>query len=194
MEIAGIPPRYQEAHLATNCTPLESAIGKDQALAQARRWSSDGYVTQRGRDRFCMLVTGGYGVGKTWLATAAFKELLWRSPSGIWRKFHAFIREIQGCYSDGSSDRVDEVLRRYQRTPVLMLDDVGDLTVGTETDDRRRLLYEVLDVRNDYLLPTIITTNLNDEELAAQFGERTFERVKEMAALVGMSGKNYRDQ
>lgn len=62
-----------------------------------------------------------------------------------------------------------------------------------QSDDRRRLVYEVLDARNDQLKPTIITTNLTDGELAEQFGERTFQRIMEMCAMVEMQGVNLRN-
>jgi DNA replication protein DnaC len=89
---------------------------------------------------------------------------------------------------------VRNVLKRYQTTPILLLDDIGDLTINTQTDDRRRLLYEVLDKRNDEMLPTILTSNLSPKRFKEQFGERTLERVVEMAALYRMEGRNYRKE
>jgi DNA replication protein DnaC len=139
---------------------------------------------------------GEYGTGKTFLATAIFKHMLWNADTNaaMWRKFYDFIREVQSSYSQAADETVRRVLRRYQSTPLLLLDDVGDLTIQEQTEDRRRLLYEVLDKRNDQMLPTILTSNLSPARFKEQFGERTLERVLEMAALYRMDGRNYRKQ
>ena len=191
MNRAGISPRHTQAHMAS-CSSLANMKGKKIALNYAERFAKSARVLQRGRDRFTLLFCGGLGTGKTWLATAVFKDILWRGKSGMWRKFYKFVREVQSCYNAGAKSTADEVITRYQTTPLLLLDDVGDMEIQTETEDRRRLLYEVLDSRSDYLLPTIITTNLSPDELEKQFGERTFQRILEMSALVEMSGDNFR--
>lgn len=120
--------------------------------------------------------------------------MLWHADgnAAMWRKFYDFVREVQSTYSEAAEETVRRVLTRYQSTPLLLLDDVGDLTIDQQTDDRRRLLYEVLDKRNDNMLPTILTSNLSPAQFREQFGERTLERVLEMAALFNMNGRNYR--
>ena len=193
MNRAGISPRHKQAHM-DSCLSLKTMQGKKIALSYAERFAQNAKVLQRGRDRFTLLLCGGLGTGKTWLATAAFKDILWREKNGMWRKFYKFVREVQSCYNAGAKYTADEIISRYQRTPLLLLDDVGDMEITTETEDRKRLLYEVLDSRSDYLLPTIITTNLGPAELENQFGERTFQRILEMSALVEMSGENFRLQ
>lgn len=193
LDRAGIPPRYQRAHLETNCAGFADMPEKRRAHTAALDLVTYGSIMSRDAQRFCVLLTGPYGTGKTWLATATFKALMRKNGgAGLWRKFYGFVREVQGAYRRGSTESADDVLSRFQKTPVLFLDDVGDLDAPGETEDRRRLLYEVLDYRNDYLLPTILTTNLTGDAIAAQFGERTMQRVLEMCAMVGMDGKDYR--
>lgn len=194
LERSGIPPRYQRAHLATNCAEYANDDAKKRAHEAARDLANTGRVTSRGAERFALLLTGPYGTGKTWLATGAFKAILARTPSkaGLWRKFYGFVRDVQATYARGSEKSSDEVIGQFQRAKVLLLDDVGDLNAPGETEDRRRLLYEVLDYRNDHLLPTILTTNLTGDAIAQQFGERTMQRVLEMCAMVAMEGRDYR--
>lgn len=195
LERAGVPPRFQKAKMS-NCESYAEQEGKTRAFERAQTFCEEGNLFQRDARRFCLLLTGSYGTGKTWLGTAVFKRLLWSHPDvkqGLWRKFYAFVREVQGTYSAAADRSVDQVLGGYQNTDLLFLDDLGDLERPVQSDDRRRLVYEVLDARNDQLKPTIITTNLSADQLAEQFGERTFQRVMEMCALVEMEGANLRD-
>lgn len=196
----GIPARHRKAYWDT-CEAYEGDPDKQTAYEAAlafagRDGTTPGRIDDRGVERFAIVLMGDYGTGKTWLATAAFKHLLWNrdQKSAIWSKFYDFIREVQSTYSAAAETTVRKVLGRYQNTPILLLDDVGDLTIEEQTQDRRRLLYEVLDKRNDKMLPTIMTSNLSPSRFKEQFGERTLERVIEMAAMYRMEGRNYRKQ
>lgn len=196
----GIPDRHRSAHFDL-CGVYEGEAKKGEAWSAAQRFSGrdgtrPGHIEQRGLPRFAIGILGEYGTGKTFLATALLKHMLWnaRTNAAMWRKFYDFIREVQSSYSQAAEETVRRVLKRYQSTPLLLLDDVGDLTIQEQTEDRRRLLYEVLDKRNDQMLPTILTSNLSPTRFKEQFGERTLERVLEMAALYRMDGRNYRKQ
>lgn len=194
-----MPPSFREAYWES-CKRYTADAEKGDALAAAMKFAGKGesepgrIETSRGLTCFSLLLMGQHGTGKTWLATACFKHMLWQAEnkSAIWSKFYDFIREVQSTYSAAAETTVRKVLGRYQNTPILMLDDVGDLTIEQQTDDRRRLLYEVLDKRNDKMLPTIMTSNLSPKQFREQFGERTLERVIEMAAMFRMEGRNYR--
>ena len=61
-----------------------------------------------------------------------------------------------------------------------------------ETDDRRRIIYQLINYRHNHDLPMLITTNLNGQQLADQFGGRTVERIIESCAWVKMEGQNLR--
>src|SRR5690554_2169463 len=173
-----VPPLTRDAHLRKNCAHLADDPAKANAYRTSTELARTGHVVQGGKVRYGLILLGTFGVGKTWLATAAWKEVVFNLTAEacrelnygqepvligdrpLWAKFHAFIRECQDCYHPSSETPTSAVLRRYQAAPVLLLDDVGDLDVAQEREDRRRLLYELLDFRNDHMLPTIITTNL----------------------------------
>lgn len=143
------------------------------------------------KKRHALLLSGGLGTGKTTLACALLKRYLWKQQlEGKFAKFYDFIREVQSGYADGTgTDRLQAV----QRVPVLVLDDVGDLDRSVRvSENRKELLFEVLDYRNDYLLPTILTTNLDERGLVEQFSERTFTRIMEMCRMVRLEGRNFR--
>ena len=149
-------------------------------------------ITANGKSkRHALLLSGGFGTGKTTLACALLKRYLWQHQvDGRFIKFYQFIRNVQSGYSDGTASAV---LAAVQKASVLVLDDVGELErVITQSENRRELLFEVLDYRNDYLLPTILTTNLDERGLIDQFSERTFQRIMEMCRLVRLEGRNFR--
>ena len=159
--------------------------------------NAHGTIMQRDQARHSIFLSGSFGSGKTTLGVAALKALCWaRVETGrgdaapTFEKFYTFTRCVQAGYSDGTASAT---LQGIQRAPLLMLDDVGDLERSrTETDDKRALLYEVLDYRSDHFLPTILTTNLSADGLSEAFGARTFERILEMSALIELGGENLR--
>jgi DNA replication protein DnaC len=202
--IDNIPHRYREYTLR-DCESYAESSGKKAAYELARRFvGSGGSIVERDRERKALLIGGGFGVGKTVLATASYKALVWRldhpddpdpSITGLWSKWHQVVSEIQSTYSAAAQEDRDTVLARYQNTDVLLLDDVGDLDREMESDDRRRILHEIIDARNDWMRPTLITTNLAGHgEIEHQFGTRTWERIREMCGFVLMKGANLRDE
>lgn len=201
---ACVPPRQRPARLSLAVERYRADEGKTAAASAAEAFARDGFVMERGAERHAMLLTGSFGVGKTWLGTAIWKELAWRqiAPGGslqrdverfVWAVFDDFVRDVQGSYHAASDRTAEATLARYRTANVLLLDDVGDLDApGAESDDRRRLLYAVLNHRSNWMLPTILTTNLSPSALVEAFGGRSVERVIEMCALVGMGGENLR--
>lgn len=206
LDSCGIPPRFMPARLAE----ISPAEGKRSALDLARLFAEAGEA-----EGFpCLMFAGDYGTGKTWLGTAVFKELVWKAVTGnfapslagetdvfrighpadrfVWTKWYDVVREVQDTYGSGDL-RVLEVMRRYQMARILMLDDIGGFE-RANTEDRRQILYEIIDYRNDRLMPTILTTNLDKSGMIDQFGERTYNRLIEMCKMVGVAGVNYRTE
>jgi len=61
--------------------------------------------------------------------------------------------------------------------PLLILDDLG---AHNYTDWTRNKLFSIINYRLNYMLPTIITTNINLEDLEHFLGERTTSRIIHM--------------
>lgn len=174
-----------------------------EALELAMEFTRYGFLNED-RRRYAIFLFGSFGVGKTWLATALLKELLYTMVVGgndaafknppIWIKFYQMIRQVQACYNPASETTTQAVIGRLQSALILLIDDIGDLEAQGDTEDRRRILYEVIDYRNDYMLPTIMTSNLDAELMRDHYGARSMERMIELCAFIEMEGENLRHQ
>ena len=83
--------------------------------------------------------------------------------------------------------------RKYRESEMLFIDDMGiePSTVkswGNELSPVTELLY----FRYDKQLFTLVTSNLNDEQLSKWYGSRILDRFNEMFDRVYFTGKSYR--
>lgn len=191
---AGMPPRFKYYILGQNSEEgLRAAWRdyKDKETALSIACELFDPPSSAPSVRNALLLIGGFGTGKTTLACALLKHYMWKyQEEGLFLKFYQFIRLVQSGYSTGLAD---EALKTAQRAPILVLDDIGELERRvSQSEDRKQLLFEVLDHRNDHFLPTILTTNLDVKGLIEQFTERTFQRIMEMCQMVHLEGKNFR--
>ena len=176
--------------MRTNCERYSEMEGKKEALEIAKEFAACGRIFDRDQDRSSIMLLGKFGVGKSWLGTAIFKDIIYRTRNGKWIVYLDMVKLIQDGYDDGKSRRTIDFLKTCK---VLMIDDFGNMSRDEETIDRQEIVYEILNYRNTHFLPVILTTNLKPSHAAEQFSERTYERIREMAAVVEMKGANLRE-
>lgn len=200
MKLAGIPPIASAAHLSTNCGLFASMEEKEKAISAARLFESKGCTMRKEKLRHSLMFCGPVGTGKSWLATAVFKERMYRheqlsmGPSIVpcyWRGFKQIVRDVQSTYSD-SSKSSDDVINNYARCKLLLIDDFGDMESGKSSDDQRSISFEIIDYRNSHNKETLFTTNLEVGEMEAKYGSRLFDRIMEMCSVITMRGDNMR--
>lgn len=158
--MVGVPPLYADSSfenfdLSLNPT-MKEAFERCQVVAAGIA--------------LCALIVGDYGVGKTHLAVAALRASQWSKPGIYWESVTKFLDHLrQRSYGDGAEDIAD-VIRPYERGDfLLVLDDLG-IEKRTEWSEDR--LYQVLDSRYSWRLPTIITTNVDRERIDARIRSR----------------------
>lgn len=218
-EDARIPVKFQG--LGFDTLPEGHTKGKEIALAAARMFAERGWVRPseavqygplREQDHLLcassqrkpgLLFLGKPGVGKTGILSVAFRRRLARGVAGIWIELYQFFAAVQGTYGKPDEDG-DERVRALQRASLLFLDDVGDpdklirnsygqvTGVAAETDDKRRLLWEVLDYRHANDLPILATGNLDRSEFEQQWGLRLAARLWECCWVVPVMGDDLR--
>ena len=124
-------------------------------------------------ERWCALLTGDIGVGKSHLASAALYASVHEKPGRFW-SFARLLLHIRRQAFDDAGPRWSEeyVLQPFtDGRALLVLDDVGAEKLTTWA---QQTLYGVLNARYEAGLPTIVTTN-NDEAIDDRILSRYFD-------------------
>lgn len=120
-------------------------------------------------------VYGGQGTGKTTKAAGILKGWMTESTTPAWFTTSAdLLTEIGATYS--SYDTEQSVIAKYGRCKMLVIDDLGK---ENPTDQALTKLWQVIDMRYGAMLPTVVTTQHNYGELAAELSRKGgFETAK----------------
>lgn len=85
------------------------------------------------------------------------------------------------------------VLKFYQTTPLLCLDDLGrEPTEVMKFGNVTSPITELLEYRYNQRLTTLVTTNLEPSEVRQKYGDRIADRFNEMFAVISYTGASYR--
>lgn len=172
-----VPPRFSD------CVPetIEDMEGKANAVRKTKLWAAGK------SDRPGIILMGKAGVGKSALGWWAVPQRGW----GLWQSWPSLYKTVQSFYGDGSGAK--NALEIAKTAPVLFLDDLGDLNrKRPETDDRRDILFCIVNHRSQELLPMFVTSNLTARKFTFQFGERITSRLFELCEFVVMEGIDLR--
>jgi hypothetical protein len=167
---------------------LHEALGRVGVPVRHRRcsrsnwtghWPSNAKITDG-----ITVIHGPVGSGKTHLGTAMFAEWFIEHGTGLWFDVVEFVEQLR---NDISSDTPSDVLKIALETSLLMLDDLGAERLTDFTLDR---VAYVLRHRYDWMLPTIITTNLTPSKVN-EIDPRLMSRMFS-GTVVARTGKDYR--
>ena len=151
-----------------------------EALAYARRFAEgDVLIDENGVERTGLLLAGPTGTGKTSLGKVIFLARLKAGQIGSWVKFTELVERVKMTYDkeyDGPGKLAMRDALMYAR--FLMLDELGSLTQpGLYFEDMIQFVYQIIDHRLAKRLPTLVTTNLREDELLRQFGAPVASRL-----------------
>lgn len=143
---------------------------------------------------------GKFGVGKSYLLSAAANELAEMGIKSVLVFVPEFMREMKQAIGDQTlQEKVDYV----KKADVLMLDDIGAEAMSSWTRDE--VLGTILHYRMAERLPTFMTSNFSYSELQhhltySQRGEkedlkaaRVMERIRALTTPVKLDGRNRRN-
>lgn len=130
---------------------------------------------------FMLLCYGGVGSGKTHLCNALAAVLCEKGKYCRVQEWPTVIRTLKRAIHSELKGSYDDLFDRYQKTGVLILDDVG--MGGTGSVWEWGELEEIINYRYEHKLPTVVTTNLDLKQLPPRIVSRFSDAVKSRKVL-----------
>ena len=154
----------------TFATFEDSLPGMREALEVARRYAEDPHGW--------LVLSGGYGVGKTHLAAAIAHERLASGQSVFFSIVPDLLDHLRAAFAPSSETPYDELFDKVREAGVLVLDDLGAENATAWATEK---LFQIINYRYNYRMPTVVTTNNRllahmDERIRSRLSDRSFVR------------------
>lgn len=161
---SGLPMAYAN----TTFDGFEARQGTETALRNARKYAENINLVTKG-----LLLIGNTGSGKTHLAAAIANAVLDAGYTVKFARAADIPYEIQKTYGDSVKSE-DEVIEPLRRCKLLIVDDLG---ADKLTDFDRAVIHGILDYRIINCKPTVVTTNLAEDQMMSVLDSRTVDRI-----------------
>lgn len=172
----------------------------DHYVNKRRRMAGD-YPDDRSKIGRGLMLWGKNGTRKTTLAAAIATEVQWLALNHnvYMTRFSDFKDALTATYEKEDTERkaaAKEVLLRAHKSVLLVLDDIGQ-EHRTASGFTESLLHELIRKRVEAGLPTVVTTNIEPEDMLGVYGPSFDSFRKEAFEAIMMIGpdsrKNYED-
>ncbi len=142
------------------------------------------------REKNWFMVCGVVGCGKTHIATAIMRELLFRGIKAAYFEWRELARILKARQFDIEEyDHLIETLANYK---VLYID---DFLKGAVTEADKTVAYDIINTRYRLNLPVIITSEKTHAEISTlddAVASRIYQKTKDFYFEVSGEGKNMR--
>ena len=134
-----------------------------------------------------LLLQGKYGCGKTHLAAAIANACVEQGMATLFMTTPDLLDHLRGTFGPSSEIDYDALFDRVRNVPLLVLDDLGS---ESPTPWALEKLYQVINHRYNYRLPTVITTNVDLETIDPRIRSRLADR--HLTRAVKIDAPDYR--
>ena len=163
----------------------EYAIAQDSILSALK------FTENFGNEFENLLITGDAGTGKTFLANCIAKKLIDNGVSVLYLSavdFFDLCKKYRLAQHEDMKDAAHE-MNFVINAECLIIDDLGTETGTASTNSQ---LFNCIEKRFLGKHPTVITTNLNKEDIAARYSDRIRSRLLANYSYLKMPGDDNR--
>jgi DNA replication protein DnaC len=132
---------------------------------------------------------GGTGTGKTTLAMLISKTAMEADRTVAIYSLPRLLAMLRGSYAEDALYSLNDLIDRLCAVDLLHIDDVGAEQSSAWVLEQ---LYTIINTRYEDGRALLVTTNLGDDELRAQIGDRTVSRLHEMCETYPLDGEDQR--
>lgn len=146
-----------------------------------------------------IIIMGGVGLGKTHIAYAvvnALEEIKQTPTSEYYTKNKVYmttiktiIDDIRKCWKPNADDYDYRRVNQVKTIPLLIIDEIG-IQYGSESE--RIELFDIFNYRYNEMLPTIVISNCNKQQMGKILGQRIIDRLFGSAKVFEIQGKSKR--
>lgn len=144
----------------------------------------------KGNGKRWLLMMGTPGTGKTTYLNAIRRIAQFCNKDEIGSIIAVKASDIGGTMKN-DGERYDKM----KNSTILLIDDIGfggEAEVVNNYGVKAMPVNDILESRYDSMKLTVMTTNLNGEQLKERYGERIFSRMCELCEVVNFTGIDYR--
>lgn len=174
--LAGIPDQYMRLDWDDYVGPESTVNSVNSYVANWENLKDNGLGLEFGGK--------GLGIGKTFAATHIGKELIKEGQRVL---FMPFIEMISAF----NKPNADEIENRLRGTTFLVLDEILPPVSERQADLFSTRYEAIIRYRTDHNLPTIITTNMSEDELYEKYA-RTYSLLSAKQLRIDMGGEDAR--
>ncbi|AMP20789.1 hypothetical protein AZF37_06010 [endosymbiont 'TC1' of Trimyema compressum] len=128
-----------------------------------------------------LFITGPVGSGKTFISACIYNELKNQGRDVVFYVVPELLGKSKEAMFDDS--RKDNFMDGVKNASVLILDDLGAHNYTAWTTNQ---LYLLLNYRLNHMLPTVITTNLDFNDIEMYLDERIASRILELCKVYNL--------
>ncbi len=137
-----------------------------------------------------LFLYGSVGVGKTWTMAALIRKYVYEGYECERVNFDSFCVKVRSTFSPATKTTAWGMTEKLKSVDKLFIDDLG-LRSAPESQFAYDTFYDILNKRQEKMLPTYISSNKNIEQLGQVFDERIASRLQ-TAVVVEIKGADRR--